>query len=123
DGGLDQIQQRREMSELHVVAGALDGPAVRVAEHDEQAGAGELAGELHAAQHRLAEDVSSDAHAEDVPEPLVEDELGRRARVDAAQDRGKGPLPVTRLVDLLEEVAVGLEVPYEPVVALLQIVK
>ena len=79
-----------------------------------------MAGELEAAHDIGVHDVAGDAHREDVAEALVEDELGRRAAVDAAHDRGEGPLAVTRLVGLLQQVAVDAQVADEARVAFLQ---
>ena len=62
-------------------------------EHDDQARAKARGGELDAADLRGRDDVAGDADHEQVAQPLVEDDLGRHARVGAAQDDGEGLLP------------------------------
>ena len=63
----------------------MDGAAVGVPEHDHQARAEGLGGELDAADLGGRDDVAGHADHEQVPEPLVEDELRRHARVRAAE--------------------------------------
>src|SRR5690606_10204584 len=75
---------------------------------------------LHAPENFVGQHVASDTNAENVAESLVENQLRRSARIDAAQYRCERPLPVTRLVDLLEQISVGLKVVDEAVVAFLE---
>ena len=63
-----------------------DRAALRVAEHHDQPRAEALGGELDAADLRRRDDVAGDADDEQVAEPLVEHDLGRHARVRAAED-------------------------------------
>jgi hypothetical protein len=119
-GRLDLREQVGEVAEFHVIAGALDGAALRVPHHHDELRAGDVAGELEAAHDVGVHDVAGDPHREDVAEALVEDELRRRAAVDAAHDGGKGPLAVACLVGLLQQVAVDPQVVDETCVAFLQ---
>ena len=72
-----------------------------------------VAGELQAPQNVIADEISRDAGIEDVAEPLIEDQLGRGPRVDAAENGREGELTLAGLVDLSDQVAVlpaaGLE--------------
>jgi hypothetical protein len=84
-----------------------------------------LGGELDAADLRRGDDVAGDADDEEVAEPLVEDELGRHARVGAAEDDGErllagGELAPARLAgegveaaDVGGEAAVALAQAFE----------
>ena len=74
DRGLDLREQLGEVSHFHVVARALDGAAAGVADHDDEPGARQLAGELEAADDVGVHDGPGDAHREDVAEALIEDE-------------------------------------------------
>src|SRR5690606_31769079 len=65
----------------------------------------------------VVEDVPGDADREDVAEALVEDQLRGGARVDAAQHDRQRVLALAGLVDLLEQVAIRLEVVHEALVA------
>ena len=71
---------------LQLLERGEDRAALRVAEHDDEARAEALRGELDAADLRRRDDVAGDADDEQVAEPLVEDDLGRHARVGAAED-------------------------------------
>ena len=70
-----------------------DRAALRVAEHDDQPRAEALGGELDAADLRRRDDVAGDADDEQVAQALVEDDLGRHARVGAAEDDRERLLP------------------------------
>ena len=78
----------------------VDGRGHRAAPgvpHDQdQLRPGHGAAVLHAAQHLPAGDVAGDADAEDVAHPQVEDQLGGRAGVDAAEHDGQRVLPAGR---------------------------
>ena len=67
-------------------------PQLRVAEHDDEPRAEPLGGELDAADLRRRDDVARDADHEQIAEALIEHDLGRHARVRAAEDRRKRPL-------------------------------
>ena len=58
-------------------------------EHHDQARAEGLGGELDAADLRGRDDVARDADHEQVAESLVEHDLGRHARIRAAEDDGE----------------------------------
>ena len=96
------------MPELCAVTGALDGSARGVSEHHDQLGPGDLPRELETAQNVRVDDVPGDTHAEDITEPLIEDQVSGRPRIDATEDRSERPLPVAGLVHLLNQERPGL---------------
>jgi hypothetical protein len=79
--------------------------------------------EFHAPQYVFVDNISSDTDAENIPEPLVEYQLGRRPAVDTAQHNGKRPLAVRCVVHLLEQVPVDFQIFYESFVSFLQYVQ
>ena len=62
---------------------------MRVAEHDDEAGAVALRRKLDAADLRGCDDVAGDADDEQIAEPLVEDDFRRHARIRAAENDGE----------------------------------
>ena len=72
-----------------------DRAALRVPEHDDQPRAEPRGGELDAADLRRRDDVAGDADDEQIAEPLIEDDLGRHARVGAAEDDRERLLPAS----------------------------
>ena len=62
-------------------------------------------------------EIARDPGAEDVADPLIEDDLGRNPEVDAADDGGEGRLLLRRLPDLFHQVAVDRVSAHEPFVA------
>jgi hypothetical protein len=92
--------------------GALDGRADRAAlvvpEHDDERDAQHGHRVLEAAEHGVGDDLAGVADHEEVAEALVEDDLGREARVAAAEQRGGGALHVREggaALDVLARVA------------------
>src|SRR5262249_5635773 len=68
----------------------------------------DLRRELHAAEHVRTLHVARDPTVEDVTQALVEDDLGRRARVDAPEHHRFRPLPPRGPLQLHQKVAVLL---------------
>jgi hypothetical protein len=62
--------------------------------HDDERDAQHGDGVLEAAEHGVGDDLAGVPHHEEVAEPLVEDDLGREARVAAAEERGGRALDV-----------------------------
>jgi hypothetical protein len=65
-------------------------------EHHHESGAESRGGELHAADLRRCDDVARDADDEQVPEALVEHDLGRHACIGAAEHDRERLLPADR---------------------------
>ena len=87
-----------------------------MAEHDDEPRVELLGRELDAADLRRRDDVAGDADDEQVAEPLIEDDLGRHARVGAAEHDRERLLPLGELVaprgaDLRAALAIGHEPP------------
>ena len=77
---------------------ASDRAATRVAEHDDEPRVELLGRELDAADLRRRDDVAGDADDEQIAEPLIEHDLGRHARVGAAEHDRERLLPLGELV-------------------------
>src|SRR5262249_18599871 len=77
DGGVDLLEELREVAELHALDRALDGAAVRVPDDGDETDADDLDGVLEAPQEIRVHDVAGAAQAEDVADPLVEHDLRR----------------------------------------------
>ena len=96
--GPDAVHDRAHVARVRAVGAPQllqrgdDGAALRVAQHHDQAGAEAVGRELHAADLRGSHHVPGHADHEQVPQPLVEDDLGRHARIGAAQDDRRGLL-------------------------------
>gem|GEM_PF-6875399 len=120
---LNLRQQFGEAPQFEVIARSLDRAARRVSQHDDQFRPRQRTGKLKAADDVGVDDVPGDAYREDVAEALVEDEFGRCAAVDAADDDRKRPLPGAGLVGLLQQVAVLTQVPNKALVAFLEILQ
>ena len=72
-----------------------------------------MTGELQAAQNVIIQEVARDSNAEDVTQPLIEDQFCGCARIDTTQDRSKGELAISCLAHLLHEIAVHSGVRHE----------
>src|SRR3954467_5350000 len=83
---------------LELVQRRDDCAALRVAHHDDEARSKAGCGEFHAADLRWGDDIARHADDEQIAESLVEDELGRHARVRAPEDDGKGFLAAAVVV-------------------------
>src|SRR5262249_45710469 len=66
DGRPDSREEARQMSQFHVVDGALDGATGRVPEEEDQLRACDRAREFEAAEQVVGHDVAWDASVEDV---------------------------------------------------------
>ena len=77
----------------------LHGRAVVMTEHDDQRHIQDRDAVLDGAEYRTVDDVARGADDEHVAEALVEDHLGRDARVAAAEQHGGGLLPARQLGD------------------------
>ena len=73
----------------HALDGGRDGAAVRMAHHDHQLRAVALGRELDRADLRGRHDVAGHADHEQIAQALIEDGLGGRARIGAAQNDGE----------------------------------
>jgi len=93
-----------------MVAGGGDGSTFCVAEHDDDLGARDLTGVFHRSQHILVHDVPRDAHAENITDPLVENEFRWHPGIDAGKDGGEWELPVAGGEDLFLEVSLDFKV-------------
>ena len=100
----------------------LHRAASRVAEHHHESGAEPLGGELDAADLRRSSDVSRHADDEQIPQPLVEDDLCRRPRIGASENDGEGLLAVGHRLAarLVGELVAGAGAGDKPPVALAQ---
>ena len=101
---------------LQLLDGRRDRAATRVAEHDDEPRVELLGRELDAADLRRRDDVAGNADDEQVAEPLIEHDLGRHARVGAAEDDRERLLPLGELVapgraDACAALAIGHEAP------------
>ena len=103
--GFDLGQEAGEIAEVDVIDGALDGAAVGVANDDDEFGPGDLAGEFHAAEDVIVEDIAGDAGAKDIAHALIKDNLAGLTGIEAAQDHGEGILAGGRGMDLRGEIA------------------
>ena len=101
DRGLDLTEQACESAQLHAVTRSLHCATAGVSQNHNQFGACQFASKLHRPDDVVVQNIPGDANAEDIAQPLIEDQLGRRTRVDATQDDGKGILPVGGNVHLL----------------------
>ena len=106
DDRLDFVQQCGETTQLHAVASTRDGTAVGMPKHDDDFRLRNAAGKLHASQYVVIQDVASDADTENIPQSLVEDQLGRCAGVYTAEYGCKRQLPFGGLIDMPEQVPV-----------------
>ena len=102
--GIDGPEPRQDAPQQHRDAGPrlrapelqgerrLHRAAALVPQHHEERRLQVRAGVLEAPQDLGGHDVARDAHDEEIPEPLVEQELRRNPGVAAPEDRGKRPL-------------------------------
>ena len=81
---------------------ALHGAALVVAEHEDQRHLEHGDRVLERADDGVGDDLPGVAHDEQVAEPLVEDDLGREARVAAAEQRGVRRLGLGELLAVLD---------------------
>ena len=84
-----QVARALVLRLLKFFEGGDDGAALRVSEHHHEPRAEPRRRELHAVNLRRGDDVARHADDEQVAEALIEDHLGRHARVGAAQDDGE----------------------------------
>jgi hypothetical protein len=89
-----------------------------VADHGDESGASQLAGELHAAEDVVVEDIAGDAGVEDVAQALIEHQLGGTARIKTAQHDRKRVLSSGGRLTFRGEVAVNRAAGDESLVAL-----
>ena len=108
------------MAEFDSVARAPDRTTLRMSEDHNEFCTRSCASELETSQDVLVENISGDSNAEDVTQPLIEDQLGRRSGVDTAQDRSERPLPIAGLIDLLQKVAIGFQIRAETRIAIFE---
>lgn len=104
----------------YVLHGGGRGTAALVPQDEDQRDAQLIDAELDRAEHRLVEGLPGRPYRQQVPEPLVEDELGRHPRVDTAEDErervlgdghGGAPGGVLVRVDLPERREPGVPGP------------
>ena len=86
---LEVLEQRRDIAELDIVDGALDRAAGVVPEHDNRLGALDLGCIFEAADNIRVDDVAGDARAEHIADAQVENQFGRNAGIDAADNGGE----------------------------------
>ena len=104
DGRPHAVHDRTQIARL-LVQRALElidrshhGAATRVTEHDDEPRMELRRRELHAADLRGRNHVAGHADHEQVAEPLIENDLGRHARVGATQDDRERLLALRELV-------------------------
>ena len=119
-GRLNLREQFGQVAKLQVVAGPLDCAARGMSEHHNEFRSGHVTRELETAEDVGIDHVAGDAYGEDVAQALVKDQFGRRPAVDTADNGGKRPLAVARLVGLLQQVAAGAQVVDEAGVTILE---
>jgi len=93
DCRFDPCDETAEAAWIDTIDRALDRAAIGVAHHCDEFRPGGTAGKFQAAEDVITQDVAGDARAENVPDALVENQLGRLARIDTAQDDREGKLP------------------------------
>src|SRR6185437_1188651 len=76
-----KVRRDRTRLPLELFEGRLDGAALRMAHHHDQLRSEGFRGGLDRADERWRDDVARDADDEEVAQPLIEDELCRRAGV------------------------------------------
>src|SRR5689334_2113247 len=69
--------------------GCVDGTAILMAEHDDQAGAQNIDSVLDASQALIVEDIARYSHDEQIAEPFIEDNFGWHTRIGTTEDDGK----------------------------------
>ena len=87
--------------------------------NDNELCTGNLAGEFHASQNVVINEIAGDASTEDVADTLIEDQLRRRPGINTTQNDRKRPLPVTCFRNLLHKVTLCFHVFAEASIALL----
>ena len=117
---LDLGEQAGEVAQFHVVHRALDGAAIGMADDGNQFCAGNFAGEFHAAEDVVIQHVAGDARAENVADALVQNDFDGLARIQAAQDHGKGILAGGGGFDVGGKIAVQRMAGHKPRVARFQ---
>src|SRR5271169_1126896 len=105
NGRTDLRQQRREIAKLHPVNGTLDSAAAGVAHDKHDFRACHLASEFHAAQYVLVSNVACHTTTEDIADTKVENQLGGRARVNAAEDNRGRILSLRSRLSFAHEIA------------------
>src|ERR1039458_6665065 len=92
-------------------------------EHHDELGTREFAGEFHTTQDVFIQNIPSYADAENISQALIKNQFGRGPRISATQDGCKRKLSRRSLIDLLQQVAVRLDVHHESFIAFLQDIK
>lgn len=100
--GFDLAKQTRQVAEFHAVAGALDRAAAGVAHHHQQLRTSHLVGKFKTAEDVFVDDVARHPGIEKVANALVQNDLGRGARVDARDHAGQRVLAGRRGPNFLE---------------------
>jgi hypothetical protein len=106
------------MSQLNMVAGADNCTAPGMAEYHDHFRTYDFGGEFHTTQNVRVQDIAGDADTEEITQPLVKNQLGRRAAVDTAQYGSKRKLAGRSFVDLLKQIAVCFQVVLKSLIAL-----
>ena len=84
---------------------------------DDRLGARNLGRIFEAADNIRVDDVAGNARAEHVTNALIENQFGRNARIDAADDGGVGRLIAGGLLHLRHQIAIDGLARREPLVA------
>src|SRR5262249_39769129 len=92
DCRLDSSEQSRKVSHLDIVDGAFDGAARGMSKEQDHFRAGDGARKLEAAEEVVVDNVPCDARVEHLADPRIENDLSRRAGVDAPQRRNRREL-------------------------------
>src|SRR5215831_14143339 len=88
DGRLHLLKQAGEVAEVNAVACAFNRSATGVAHNDNELRPRNFAGKFQASNQIGVGDVAGDASVEEVSNAGVENELGRRTGINAAQEGG-----------------------------------
>src|SRR5260370_26457175 len=103
------------MAELDVIDRALDRAAEIMPQDDDRLGACDLGRIFEAANNIRVDDVAGHARAEHIADVLVENEFGRNARIDAADDGGERRLVTGGLFYFVPQISTsGLAPPRTP---------
>src|SRR5690606_15104906 len=125
-GGPDAVDDGTEVARatrlgaLQFVDCGPDRSAVRMAHDHDEARPGDFGGVLDAADLRGGDDVPGDADHEEIPESLIEHDLGGHAGVRTAEDDREGLLSLDQLAAprrATETVCLTRQIPGEPEIA------
>jgi len=92
NGRLDAGEKTGEVAKDHIIDGTFDGTAGGVSQDEDDFRAGNTASELHTAEHVIVDHVARDATHEDVTDSGVENNFGRNAGIETAEDDSGGIL-------------------------------